>query len=240
MDSECETCGKRFGSERACEQHHQDVHCTCELCGKRFASSTARNQHAEDVHKDRDCGACGKRFGSDEARDQHHRYVHMERECDICEKRFATPDARDQHRRDAHKTFGCTDCGKEFQSESSLGQHERAKHHPVVLNRPQSPPLPGLDGEWVERSDFCDTKSFGFFMCLSCSRGSSGWFSAHAFPNFKQGCKACGTEVLPQFLWQNASQGADREDTDKLQGPHQSDLCEACRAGVCVSRYTKF
>jgi hypothetical protein len=37
-------------------------------------------------------------------------------------------------------------------------------------------------------------------------------------------------------LWQNAQRSHREEvgESEKLNGPHQSERCEACRAGMCV------
>lgn len=166
----------------------------------------------------------------------------MDRECDVCGKRFGTQPARDQHREAKHIHFGCDDCGREFRSEQSLHQHRQAKHASSKTKNKKAPPrkltdppVPDLEGEWVEPSAFRGTKSFGFFMCPKCTNAPT-WYSAHTFPNFKQGCKVSNAETLPQFLWQNAewSFRGDRHEGDKLKGPHQLERCEACRAGVCV------
>ena len=180
---------------------------------------------------------------TEEGRDRHCQDVHTDRECDVCGKRFGTQTARDQHRQAKHLLFGCDDCGGEFKTEQSLHQHRQAKHGSKkkmknAPTKPKAPPVPDLEGEWVEPSNFHGTKSFGFFVCQKCATTPT-WYSAHAFPNFKQGCKVCNAESFPQFLWQNAVRTAreDRHESDKLKGPHQSERCEACRAGVCVEKY---
>jgi len=102
---------------------------------------------------------------------------------------------------------------------------------------PESPHLhrapPGMDGEgfWVLLGDFtehCDQrKSFG---CFSCHRCSNTWPSAHAFPNFTQGCKVCEEASKPCCLWYNHTHFRRGGEAGQALGEHHDrSRCEACR-----------
>ena len=99
------------------------------------------------------------------------------------------------------------------------------------------PPFEGAEGEWVNRHEFAGRKSFGFFECESLSCGKK-WYSAHAFPSYKQGCQECEHESLPAYLWVNYG-GNERDyddyERDDSNAPHDRDRCMACRAGVCIT-----
>ena len=91
-------------------------------------------------------------------------------------------------------------------------------------------------GQWVLRKEFQGRKSFGAFQCVKCTKI---WTSAHAYKNFKQGCQRCELEGLPVFMWVNKGKRdyyAVSDDEEKP--PHDSERCEACRAGECdMARY---
>ena len=89
-------------------------------------------------------------------------------------------------------------------------------------------------GDWVERDAFSGRKSFGFFVCQCGKR----WLSAHAFPNYTQGCKSCEDTCLPRYLWVNQHSSfedyfEDDKDRDN-KSPHDRERCEACAKGVCL------
>ena len=101
--------------------------------------------------------------------------------------------------------------------------------------RPRKPcevgaPFPGADGYWIIRDNFDREKSFGYFECNKCK--NMHWKSAHAYRDFKQGCRSCDTETLPGYMWDNMP--IFKKKPTKLIGPHDSDRCEACREGVCT------
>lgn len=88
-------------------------------------------------------------------------------------------------------------------------------------------------GEWVERRDFDEHKSFGAFECPRCHKT---WLSAHAFPVYKQGCKKCDRKSFPKFLWKNEHYGGgDNENKTDSNKPHDITRCDACKDGVCVA-----
>eukprot|EP01068_Selenidium_serpulae_P019443 Selendium_serpulae@DN6645_c0_g1_i1.p1 len=93
-------------------------------------------------------------------------------------------------------------------------------------NRSPGPPFPGAEGAWVLRERFRGKKSFGWFDC----RCNARWISAHAQPDFKQGCKQCDTYRYPTWLWVNTStHKRGNHAPEKETTPHLSHLCEACK-----------
>ena len=95
---------------------------------------------------------------------------------------------------------------------------------------PSDPPIPGIEGEWVERRAFKGKSGFGVFLCFKCNR----WQSARAFKNFRQGCKKCEATHLPCFLWWNPGERPPPKGDDD-DGPHDVTRCEACQKGKCLS-----
>ena len=94
------------------------------------------------------------------------------------------------------------------------------------------PPFDSASGVWVPATEFGGTKSFGRFACAGCNKS---WGSAHAYPQFRQGCQACNLETKPCCMWVNDSDNrSDRDtDSDEDKAPHDEERCEACRLGVC-------
>ena len=129
-----------------------------------------------------------------------------------------------------HKTFVCKakGCSKKFRSQDALTQHVQSAHSaPVHKHRP---PFPGASGRWVPRQAFQGRKSFGHYRC-SCGRC---WGSAHAYPQYKQGCQSCDAETLPCCLWVNDQDAEDRDvEEPNSDQPHDRERCEACRLGIC-------
>mmetsp|Transcript_6742 Transcript_6742/g.11887 ORF Transcript_6742/g.11887 Transcript_6742/m.11887 type:complete len:201 (+) Transcript_6742:146-748(+) len=190
---------------------------------------------------DWDCGSCQKAFGSEKARDAHVKAVHSERfcddghACDACKRVFKSETARDQHRKAKHVSFPCSMCDRDFKSEEALKRHRAALHSKKKKKTvPKMPPsLEGFEGHWVAPKDFHGHKSFGFFKCNNCPKSPS-WYSAHAFSKFKQKCKVCYIWNAPIFLWQNSGSVARvKVPNGKLNRPHISELCEACKANAC-------
>ena len=102
---------------------------------------------------------------------------------------------------------------------------------------PPDPPIES-SGHWALREEFFGHKSFGYFVCSICA--GSNWISAHAFKNFKQGCKRCNIYCLPVYMWVNeeSRDKFDDDDEDSKKKPHKTELCEACRLGKCKNQYT--
>ena len=94
------------------------------------------------------------------------------------------------------------------------------------------PPFDSASGVWVPATEFGGTKSFGRFNCAGCNKR---WGSAHAYPQFRQGCQACNLETKPCCMWVNYPDNrSDRDtDSDEDKAPHDAQRCEACRRGVC-------
>jgi len=103
------------------------------------------------------------------------------------------------------------------------------------LSATRLPPPPVSEpGEWVPRDEFPGKKSFAFYRCKRCTKN---WVSAHGYKTFMQGCQRCEKELLPLFMWKNQDKRKRDEDleSERLDGPHDSERCEACRAGVCTA-----
>jgi hypothetical protein len=98
---------------------------------------------------------------------------------------------------------------------------------------PQKPPFEGAVGAWVKRREYEGVKSFGLFTCHRCSKHKT-WQSAHAFKNYRQGCKKCNKKWLPIFLWKNDdTMRKNGENMQEKRPPHDSRRCEACKLGLC-------
>jgi len=95
------------------------------------------------------------------------------------------------------------------------------------------PPPVDSPGRWQYREEFNGFKSFGYFTCSNCEKS---WFSAHAFKEYKQGCKNCNRYYLPDYLWENEKNENIDPKNEKLQGPHDTERCEACDQGVCIDK----
>ena len=93
-------------------------------------------------------------------------------------------------------------------------------------------PFDSASGVWVPATEFGGTKSFGRFACAGCKKS---WGSAHAYPQFRQGCQACNQKTKPCCMWVNDSDNRNDRDTDSDEdkAPHDEKRCEACRLGVC-------
>ena len=149
----------------------------------------------------------------------------------------------------------CATCSQTFGSRAAYEQHAIARKHgssklhkkkvasksakaaASLLNK-LDPPV-DADGQWVWRADFKGKKSFGFFECKFEQKKRKGgcdnsWTSAHAFPNFTQGCKQCEKKSYPVALWRNSDNyySSDRSLDDKNSAPHDKARCAACQAGV--------
>ena len=203
-------------SEHIC-QHHKAMKSSCIVCGKAFSNTRSLEQHQE---------ATG----------------HFHFKCIVCDKTFSNARSLEQHQ-EATGHFQCIVCDKTFSMLRSLEQHQEATGHHEgsvyadggsshtsghgfdFLDSPVDSP-----GEWVALSDFSGRKSFGYFAC-GCSKT---WHSAHAQPQFRQGCKGCNKKSLPAAMWQNDPGHYDIKSKDgRLEGAHDVERCEACRAGVC-------
>ena len=159
--------------------------------------------------------------------------------CIPCNKTFATASALAQHQRDKHsrERQGAARNSngkpprqrqrKKREGKTSSGRKRKKKNAP-----PSKPPFPGAEGIWVPANEFSGRKSFGFFVCTGCR---SPWYSAHAYPTYRQECKSCDTSCFAKYLWRNflrgRSSGTLRDARDDR--PHMAHLCEACRLGVC-------
>ena len=107
----------------------------------------------------------------------------------------------------------------------------RQTHAPAKSPHQHGAP-PGMEGKgfWVLAGDFAEHKSFGCFSCPGCG---NAWPSAHAFPEYKQGCKMCEMESRPCCLWYNDSEfpreGPAGQASAEHHDAHDQSRCEACR-----------
>lgn len=95
--AECETCTRLFRSQRACNQHmnqldHWAPTFECETCTREFRSQNAANQHMNAVGHWRPripCETCNEKFHSEEDADTHmQRLGHWRNYCKACDRRF--------------------------------------------------------------------------------------------------------------------------------------------------------
>jgi len=103
-----------------------------------------------------------------------------------------------------------------------------------VESKPKPEPPVDTPGYWELRDNFKGLKSFGSYVCESKKCKNKEWISAHAHKEYRQGCKSCDKFVLPMYMWVNTDKDTIKgiiKDTDK---PHDSERCEACKAGVCI------
>ena len=151
--------------------------------------------------------------------------------CNICDRGFVSKQAQKQHRRDAHGASQPPPSRRRVVVvvEEKVEYSEDSEDETVEFD----PPFAGAVGEWVEREEFTGHKSFGRFTCRWCRKW---WLSAHAMPEFRQGCKACEKESLPSWMWVNEDDDRRRSDErEEVAGrPHDEQRCEACRQGVCL------
>jgi len=138
---ECETCPRTFGSQRACEQHMNDLNhwaptFDCETCDKTFSSQNAAEQHmtARKHWTPRfACETCKKKFHTENAANQHmHDLEHWAPKFPYgkCGKKFHTQGAVDQHIAQlGYYIFYCKDCEKGFEDKNSLKMHVNSKIH---------------------------------------------------------------------------------------------------------------
>lgn len=59
--------------------------------------------------------------------------------------------------------------------------------------------------------------------------------SAHSRKKFKQGCKNCNRYFYATHFWKNFhKKPEEKKAINDNKKPHMSDLCEACKKGVCI------
>jgi len=134
--------------------------------------------------------------------------------------------------------YGCPLCSKHCRSERALEQHtldkDGGRNDRRSSRRQRShehlAPHEEIEGYWVRAQTFKAGKSFGRYQCPNCKKQ---WGSAHAFREFKQGCKRCEMKSFPCCLWVNTDENHHDTGSDDEKGPHDSARCEACRKGKC-------
>jgi len=210
----------------------------CSQCPRTFGSKSALKQHTKAVHE-YECETCGRIFGSENAVEQHYTAVHSKFPCSNCRRQFKTARGLERHQGAVHNRPQCNDCGREFGSSEALEQHTNAVHSRKIqrkrsLQIESLPLLKDIEGYWVERSEYKEAKSFGWFECRGCWKK---WISAHAFKNkYQQGCQSCEEKWPPKFLWVNTGYRSDDEARGDDDAPHDRNRCDACKAGQCLGR----
>ncbi len=233
--------------------------CTVPGCSERFYTRQDRNDHEYSEHSDEsdeeeevmytavarfNCTVpgCSARFYTRQDRDNHEEHEHGEEFYD------------DEEESDAVARFNCTvpGCSARFYTRQDRDNHEEHEHGEdggddhkakaggggrVDLGRL---PVPGgaesgAEGEWVSAAMFRRESGLGYFRC-----GCGHWWMSPGTVRLDdgrwtaQGCRRCGHEHVPLALWKSAKSRGDRRPEDR--GPHDRDLCEACRMGRCPLR----
>ena len=238
----CSLCTRSFGSSNALTQHRRSSHLPtipCGVCGRVFVSAHAVEQHTAASHPPLfECPTCNKSFRNEAGRDEHSRVVHPASfACAHCNKNFASEGGRDMHQRAVHKARAAsataassTQRNRRHRGAGAGRSDDGNQHEEGDDDQPNLRPPVDSPGYWVRCEEFTGRKSFGYFQC-GCGKG---WMSAHAFPDFMQGCQTCEAESLPTWLWVNISKDV-RPREDKIDDkPHDRARCEACKAGQCV------
>lgn len=129
---ECDTCVRTFRTQRACNQHMNDLDhwapvFECETCTKEFGSQMAANQHMTDVRHwipKIPCETCGKKFHTQNAGNQHMDDLgHWAPKipCETCGKKFRTHDVANRHmEKHAHWKAYCKECKRHLGNENNL------------------------------------------------------------------------------------------------------------------------
>jgi len=200
----------------------------CEAHNRHFISERALNQHLNSPAHEEEfyCEAHNRHFRSEEALNQHlNSLAHDELE-----------EEEEEQEEEEVVEFYCEAHNRHFRSEEALNQHLNSSAHYELVEEDEEeevddmPPLiEGLEGEWVPTDEFRGSKSFGYFKC-ECT---NWWFSAHAFPNYKQGCQQCELYYFPNKMWINHSSSIN---SVKHNGKHDMRRCEACDDGVCLKQ----
>jgi len=96
--------------------------------------------------------------------------------------------------------YYCEEYNKYFNKKSDYSQHMNSSSHQQKKGIENIPPPVESPVKWECREEFNSRKSIGYF---KCSRWFKSWISAHAFKDYKQGCKECNRYVFALYLWKN-------------------------------------
>ncbi|RXG62305.1 Zinc finger protein 26 [Armadillidium vulgare] len=130
LNHSCDTCHKKFNSERTLNQHMRS-HKTypCKLCSKIFLKKQKLKKHMEDhSQKNLSCKICGREAGSMPALISHvksHERLPKNFTCSVCSKHFTCKRNLEQHTliHSGEKPFSCENCGRVFRNRSNMVNH---------------------------------------------------------------------------------------------------------------------
>ncbi len=153
--------------------HPEQTEFTCPTCGAKFPSQAALNEHMESVHNQPpvyECSVCGATFGSQAELDQHVTSVHGQPpptyECSYCGQSFSSQAELNDHIASVHNqppTYACPICGAEFPSQAALETHIASAHpnpppaQPFIYSNPSAELVWSQAGSsWMVINFACD------------------------------------------------------------------------------------
>ena len=220
----------------------------CATHQKYFQSLEALNQHNNsDAHRKNYCPTHKKQFKSLQAYQQHmsspaHEEFESEEESEYSDEEYNSEEETEnseeeyeseEESENSQEEFYCSIHDRYFKSEEAYDQHMNSPAHEDDSESSEMPPDPvDTPGYWVAYDEFENYKSFGYFKC-DCE---AWWMSAHAFKNYKQGCKLCDDYSYATYFWVNEEdQEIKGKSKKENRGNHLRDRCEACEAGECTA-----
>ncbi|XP_037779446.1 zinc finger protein OZF-like [Penaeus monodon] len=199
----CDTCRKKFSSERALTRHVQ-LHKTypCKLCDNIFFRKAKLKKHLEDHTQDSlACKVCSKECTSLQALISHmktHTQKKKVNKCNVCSKIFANNRNLKVHMRThtGEKPFVCENCGRSFSHRSNMQTHHdtctgQFSHRCQICGR-------GFALESVYRRHLAEHEGHYAHHCSICGRGFSkaSGLQAHLATHNSQrptySCQVCG------------------------------------------------
>lgn len=138
----CETCGKKFQTDKTLEVHHKVVHLnqkpfSCKMCDYKAGQKASLIAHMHSIHegsKPYVCETCGYKTTSQSTLNAHKRMVHEKQRphvCEHCGRSFAARAGMENHIQLIHEKqtpFTCDRCGKKFKRRPDLNNHIRCIH----------------------------------------------------------------------------------------------------------------
>ena len=138
----CETCGKKFSTDKSMEVHQKVVHenqkpYKCELCDYVAGQKASLVGHMQGVHENKKphvCDHCGYSTVSKSTLNNHVRMVHEKRRphvCSVCARTFASRHGLHTHVQLIHEQqtpHCCEVCGRRFKRKPELINHVRCVH----------------------------------------------------------------------------------------------------------------
>jgi hypothetical protein len=138
----CETCGKKFATDKSMEVHQKVVHenqkpYSCTMCDYKAGQKASLVGHMQGVHENRKphvCEHCGYSTVSKSTLNNHLRMVHERRRphvCSQCSRAFASRHGLHTHVQLIHEQqtpHCCEVCGRRFKRKPELINHVRCVH----------------------------------------------------------------------------------------------------------------